>query len=413
MTGAAGYGNGRALILASELAETLAAPDAADDDGTDRRWLRQSLSKGAAGIAILHAALAEYGDGGKDRTDTWLSHAASVEVSAGTRNGLWFGVTALAFAAAVSDSHRYRTTVAHLDTVIAEQVEKRLTQAVARIDAQDRPALAEFDLVRGLTGLGAYLLIRGTDRCLLRAVLAYLARLTEPVPADDEAGAAVPGWWTNDAPSVRSTIRGHGNFGMAHGISGPLALMALAMRSGVNAPGQEQAMGRILDWLDAWRQQAPTGPWWPEHITLAEAKAGRPSQAGPARPSWCYGTPGLARAQQLAALAIGDTQRQRDAEQALLHCVTDANQLQQLVDPYLCHGWAGVAATVHYAALDADCPDLKNAARDLAAVLADHAAQLRPEQPPGLIAGRAGVALTLLTIAAPSAGRWPACLLLN
>ncbi|MGH8910153.1 MAG: lanthionine synthetase LanC family protein [Egibacteraceae bacterium] len=46
-------------------------------------------------------------------------------------------------------------------------------------------------------------------------------------------------------------------------------------------------------------------------------------QPGPQRPSWCYGTPGLTRAQQLAALALGDRQRQRQAENALAGCITD------------------------------------------------------------------------------------------
>jgi len=35
---------------------------------------------------------------------------------------------------------------------------KRLTAARTRIDASAQPPLAEFDLVRGLAGLGAYLL---------------------------------------------------------------------------------------------------------------------------------------------------------------------------------------------------------------------------------------------------------------
>lgn len=37
----------------------------------------------------------------------------------------------------------------------------------------------------------------------------------------------------------------------------------------------------------------------------------------PARPSWCYGTPGLARARQLAGLALRDLARQEAAEHAL------------------------------------------------------------------------------------------------
>src|SRR5699024_1154281 len=74
---------------------------------------------------------------------------------------------------------------------------------------------------------------------------------------------------------------------------------------------------------------------------------------GPPRPSWCYGTPGLARAQQLAGLALGDADRQRMAENALLACVADRTQLDRIRDASLCHGAAGLLHTAHRVARDA------------------------------------------------------------
>lgn len=50
---------------------------------------------------------------------------------------------------------------------------------------------------------------------------------------------------------------------------------------------------------------------------------------------------GLARAQQLAGLALGDTARTRLAEQSLAVCLGDRRQLDQLASVSLCHGWAG------------------------------------------------------------------------
>ncbi|GAB3474622.1 hypothetical protein GCM10027440_05300 [Nocardiopsis coralliicola] len=76
-------------------------------------------------------------------------------------------------------------------------------------------------------------------------------------------------------------------------------------------------------------------------------------QAGPRRPSWCYGTPGITRALQLAGLALGDPHRQEHAETTLYRCLSDPAQTAQLVDPPVCHGWAGVLATTWHAAADA------------------------------------------------------------
>jgi hypothetical protein len=173
-------------------------------------------------------------------------------------------------------------------------------------------------------------------------------------------------------PSLGSPIRAHGNLGMAHGISGPLALLALAMRAGVMVTGHAAAMWRIEQWLDSWRQTSPAGPWWPTYVTLAEVTASRPARNRPGRPSWCYGTPGLARAQQLAGIARGDRQRQADAEDALSRCLADPAQLAQLTDPYICHGWAGLALTVWCASADAGTPTLTEQLPQIVRALAEH-----------------------------------------
>lgn len=82
------------------------------------------------------------------------------------------------------------------------------------------PALmAEFDTIRGLAGVGAYLRHQVPDSAAPRAVLGCLVRLTQPVTID---GDTVPGWWTLTGPtgSVDDDFPGgHGNFGLAHGIA--------------------------------------------------------------------------------------------------------------------------------------------------------------------------------------------------
>jgi hypothetical protein len=407
-----------AEAVASDLSTALAVPPRLDGGDSDSprssRWRHQSLSKGAAGVAILHAVRAQSGHGGDDRLYAWLTRAVVEDLSVGPGAGLWFGAPAVAFAIAISSPQRYGQAISRLDTAVADLVQARLHAALARMVAAARPSLSEFDLVRGLTGLGAHLLHRDPDGDLLRLVLDYLVRLTEPVPAHDDAGPRAPGWWTNDAPSSQPDVRGgHANLGMAHGISGPLALLALAMRHGVTVAGHAEAIDRICHWLSTWRQQAPAGPWWPERISLADLRTGRPSQPGPGRPSWCYGTPGLVRAQQLAALARGDHARQAAAEQALAACVADPTQLTRVIDPNLCHGWAGLTATVWYTAADATTMDLDDHLSPLLSALIDHAEQWITSPPPGLIEGRAGVALILHTIAAATPSGWPACLLIN
>ncbi len=208
---------------------------------------------------------------------------------------------------------------------------------------------------------------------------------------------------------------GHADLGMAHGVAGPLALLALAYRRGIVVPGHLDGLNRICDWLDAWRQDSPTGTWWPERITFSELREGRPAQAGSGRASWCYGTPGLARAQQLAAIALTDMARQERAEAALAACLGNPAQLARFVDPTLCHGWAGLVATVHRAAADARFHPLGSYLPALTDQLLDSLDTTEPASgwPPGLIEGTAGVAAVLHSLATDTTATWETALLLD
>jgi hypothetical protein len=394
--------------VADHLSDRLAAPPLPGEGASN--WQHQSLSQGAAGVAVLHGVRAQAGHASPDRAHAWLTLAVRDGISASTGSGLWFGAPAVAFAIAVGPPGHYRSATQALNKIIIDMTQARLKTAHERIAAATRPRLSEFDLVRGLTGLGAYLLHCEPDLRLLRQILRYLVCLTEPVPAGDAAGIAAPGWWTSDNPNIWTSVDGgHGNLGMAHGIAGPLALLSLAMRRGLTVTGQAEAIDRISAWLDAWCQPGRNGPWWPGWISLPELRDGHPSRADPRRPSWCYGTPGLARAQQLAAIARQDRARQAHAENALAQCISDPAQLALLSEPGLCHGWAGIVATTWHAALDATSGHLHNAPTQLANSLAEAACG---DHPYGLMQGYAGAALTLHAVATQTPSSWPGCLLI-
>jgi hypothetical protein len=365
-------------------------------------------------VAILHGARAQAGHGSLGLAHAWLSHATDGGIADGPRTGLWLGAPAVAFAMAAAAPGHYGSATRVLKPVIDAMTRARLQVARDRITAGARPSMAEYDLVRGLTGLGAYYLTcdPGSERLL--DVLHYLVRLTQPVPVSDAAGLDAPGWWSSDNPNrTTSTLGGHANFGMAHGIAGPLALLALAARRGITVPGQADAIDRIRDWLGIWRQQGAAGPWWPAWITATELREGAPGSSGPGRPSWCYGTPGLARAMQLAAIARHDKASQRDAENTLARCMTDLRQTARLTDPGLCHGWSGAVAATWHAARDATGSALADATIMLGRSLADAAAAAPADGPYGLIDGYAGAALTLQDLATGTPGTWPGCLLLT
>jgi hypothetical protein len=400
-----------ATDIAAE-AETIAA--ALEEPGSavpGRAGWTQSLAEGAAGIAVLHTHRARTGAVDWHTAHRWLAVAASDDLDAGTSASLFFGAPAVGFAlhqAAHHEPGRYRRALTAIDAAVLALAAQRVKLAHQRIDNAAWLALAEFDLIDGLTGIGAYLLHVLPDHPSTAAVLGYLVRLTRPLKRD---GRVWPGWWTDLAPSGAQTPQfpgGHANNGMAHGIAGPLALLALAYRHGISVDGQAEAIDIICAWLDQWQQAQRGGAWWPQWINRADLDTGHPSQTGPLRPSWCYGTPGLARAQQLAGLARHDRARQHLAIDAITACLNDPDQLARVADASLCHGTAGLIQTTRRIAADANNPQLD--ARAL--VLLRDVPRITPAEP-GLLDGAAGYALTLHSVATSPESTWDTCLLLS
>ncbi|MFF9244607.1 lanthionine synthetase C family protein [Streptomyces sp. NPDC014776] len=368
---------------------------------------RQSLAHGPLGTALLDIERAHLG-----LADWHTAHRKLAQAGPlidGDEASLFLGAPAMAYVLhmASAQTPRYAGALRTLDQVVAAHTRRRLAAAHARIDQGEYTTFAEYDLFRGLTGIGALLLRRQPGGPELRRVLEYLVRLTEPVAGPDRRPR--PGWWVGHAPAGNQTLTpgGHANAGLAHGITGPLALLALAKHHNITVDGHEDAMQRILRWLDGIRRSDQHGVRWPRWIS-----ATGPADTHTGAPSWCYGTPGLVRAQQLAAIALGDDDRKRMAERALLYCLADPRQLDQLHSRGLCHGIAGLIRTVQRVADDAETPGpfhnwLKEAhPRFLAAP---------PPRDPGFLEGAAGAALAFRSAepGATSATDWDACLLLN
>jgi hypothetical protein len=415
--------------LASVIGARLAHPAAAPSGPIAQPWWQQSLAHGIPGIALLHIELAAAGLGPWQRAHDWLTAATRKPVTSGPDSHPYYGAPALAHALACAAGqlpgacHRALDT---LDRQIATDTSRRLAAAHRRIDRGRLPALAEFDALQGLAGYGSYLLRRDPGSDAVHAVLEYLVRLTDPVTT---GGETLPGWWTPSGPSGRADTRfpgGHANSGLAHGICGVLSLLSLATLRGTTVPGQPGAIRTICAWLDRWHTDTGHGPAWPYWVTRAGLRTGHLTPRGPLRPSWCYGTAGLARSQQLAALALRDTGRQLMAENALTAALADPAQLAATTDISLCHGFAGLAHVAARAAADALpqtgsrlralIPALLHAVHPLGSDARHAAATLlaAPGRGPGFLDGAAGIALAVLSpsSSAPPRSSWDACLLI-
>ncbi|MGH3623817.1 MAG: lanthionine synthetase C family protein [Sciscionella sp.] len=375
------------------------------------------LGEGAAGTALVLVEQARRGIIRWDEAHRMITTITAAPIDASTTGvGLFRGAPAVGYLLHRAARPGYAAALAALDDAIDTATRTRLAAGQERIRRGEPTTVGEYDLISGLTGLGVYHMVRHRDTRLLPDILEYLVALTRPLRVE---GRTLPGWWCGDGPAgVPSPDypNGHANFGMAHGITGPLALLSAAMIAGITVSGHHEAIERICTFLDGWRQQDTTATWWPEVVSLAEHEQGRPARTTPGRPSWCYGVAGVARAQQLAGRARGDASRQQDACDALTTALGDERQLEQITEAGLCHGWAGLLHTARRVTADTPKPQTWTSTLDLlASRIDDHVAQRGMPRRTGLLDGRAGLDLLDRSDgqATTTAESWDACLLLT
>jgi hypothetical protein len=339
-------------------------------------------------------------------------------VTASASASLFYGAPAVAFVLHTGAYPAYGPMLAALDQHVNDLTAVKLAAACQRMDRGELTRPSEYDLISGLTGLGLYHLVRHGSAAsgMTTAVLEYLVALSEPAW---QHRASLPGWWSSTGPSGTpdpAWPEGHLNLGMAHGIAGCLALLSGAMRAGIQVEGHAEAIRELCAAFDRYRQDTSGLPWWPAMISFSEHRRGTAHPGRQARPSWCYGTSGHARAQQLAGLALGDHERTRTAEQALAGCAFDEQVTGLLTDASLCHGWAGLVQALRRAAGDAlDPGPLQAALRTARQGMEEALTRMGLPASSGLLEGTSGIMLARNDLSHASSGSppWDACLLLT
>lgn len=351
----------------------------------------QSLSRGGLGTALRLAVDAHTHPPAERALFEQVRRVGPVVQ--GEDAGLFYGAPALSLVLHLAPTG-YGRALEQLDDITQTLTLTRLAGANQRMDRRELASFAEYDVLRGLAGLALLWLQRGTRPDLLVKVLAYLVRLSEPVT--DDAGHRQAGWRVWHRPDAPRMPGPHTNHGLAHGICGPLAALALARRHGITVPGHDEAMQRILDHLDSVHRDDGTRCWWDRSDTGVWST--------PPPPSWCYGSPGLVRAQQLAALALDAPDRSRHVERALLQHLSNLAPVMS-AEPGICHGIAGILRVSERVAADSIAP--AEFASHITVLRSLLAARAHPRRP-GLLEGSDGVRLATAGSPVP----WDTCLAL-
>jgi lantibiotic biosynthesis protein len=409
----------RARARTDQLLEASGAPP--------RTWSPSGLSGASASGALLCAELDRLRpmDGWDRHGHGFLSLAARDAEGDGAPLGLYGGLAGVGYAAQrlAAGRPRYGRLLASIDEAIVVEVRARERELAT---ASGLPA-GRWDLISGITGIGVYLLgqlVVPQSRAALEQILAALVGLS----SDADGGPR----WATPAENLFGYLReqtpdGCVNCGVAHGVPGALALMALARLSGVVVTGQLDAIHRTAAWLAAQARSGSWGPEWPAAVPLRETSS---AAAWPrTHPGWCYGNAGVARALWLTGCALEDDAYLELAMQAIRQALARQDAERSLTSATICHGVAGLAqVALRMSASGAD-QELAASARDLCLDLLerfdedsafgfrDHAPgrdrELVEVDDPTLLSGATGTALVLLAAGGDGDPGWDRALLLS
>ena len=388
-------------------------------------WNPCALAHGDAGLALACAYFERCwpDEGWAETSAMYLSHAARAARSTPPAPGLFAGLAGVAFAARWQreGDPLSRELLPLIDAALAT----RALDMAGRLHGRHGVAVSEIDAISGLSGLGAYLLAAGAPPPADVALHALL----ETLVALSGATNGVPHWFNphhlmGDTPMAQVSPEGNMNCGLAHGIPGPLALMALSLREGMAVDGLAEAVERTAAWLvrhqagDAYGVNWPTVVPWSADGRVVEGLVG-------SRAAWCYGAPGVARSLWLAGQALDDAALGDLAIEAMAAVYRRPIPLRQIDSPTFCHGVAGLLQITLRFAHDTDAPMFRAAADALCRQLLD---AFDAEQPLGycsvepegnkvdqcgVLDGAAGVAMVLLAASTGEAPDWDRVFLLS
>ena len=232
-----------------------------------------------------------------------------------------------------------------------------------------------YDLVSGLTGIGMYLLwdedINGRKKEVLKSILDYFVCLC----GDNlYQGRIVPGWHIEYENQTREEDRrnfaqGNLNFGMAHGILGPLLVLSEAYKKGMIVEGQLEAIKKVIMIYMKFKTLDRDGVYnWASQLKIEDFIDNKCiDRIREPRASWCYGNIGISRALYLVSKNIGDNELLQFSINNLLSIAQLDSRKYLLESPIICHGYSGMLAILNLLCKEIGHPILKSKIHELIA----------------------------------------------
>ena len=204
------------------------------------------------------------------------------------------------------------------------------------------PIDLEYDVIYGVSGIARYVLERyksnGMMEQIANQIIFFLINLTKDILHE---GRVKKGWYSHSYNQKEDSYyidyeHCYYNLGLAHGISGPLAILSIFLINGFELKGQKEAIQIIINWLKQIDSHIQDTAW---PYTIKDIDFIDNSDY---RFAWCYGIPGIAISMLLAGKALNNISIIDDATRIFGNIFKYDFNKWNINSPIICHGYGGV-----------------------------------------------------------------------
>ena len=283
------------------------------------------------------------------------------------------------------------------------------------------------DLISGVSNTLYYLLDfehSQEEKHLLTRCLEYLVGLTKDTMYHGKPIIAFHVLQPNQNPNFDQELfhEGNLNFGLAHGMLGPLIAMAKAYATGVEVAGLRDGIERTYHLYETYQLvDKENVPHWPGTMTVEEYWEGacKPERLHSCS-SWCYGNAGVIRGLQKVATYMNWKEEELHYINAMKDLLAQETAKYNLFSPSICHGFSSLVflQTCAYASYG-DLGLLTNLERNVRRLIVEYKKSNERDvniqdildqkiwvegylEELSLLTGSIGVAITLLSLRGPT-----------
>jgi len=228
---------------------------------------------------------------------------------------------------------------------------ENLNNYMNTVDYEEFLKINNFEFIYGLSGTLRYILDfhcnKKMDNAAKKILKYFVKRSREKVINEHK----ILGWHYYPLPHESQylpidTKNGLINYGISHGMAGPLMTMSLAYSKGVEVEGLKEAIDGLFAEYHKSAFYFDNIIHWPGRITFEQYIGEKEILQLPRQMSWCYGSLGVLRAMYLAAVYTSNDKNKNFVLQELKKIARIDKDDYMLSLPSICHGFAGTVAVM-------------------------------------------------------------------